>query len=39
MRNAGIHIWMLTGDKIETALCIALSTGIKQNYQVFRLVL
>lgn len=26
LRNAGIKIWMLTGDKIETARCIAIST-------------
>ena len=29
LRNAGIKIWMLTGDKIETAICIAISAGIK----------
>ena len=29
LRNAGIKIWMLTGDKIETAKCIAISTGLK----------
>jgi phospholipid-translocating ATPase len=29
LRNAGINIWMLTGDKIETATCIAISAGIK----------
>ena len=28
LRNAGIKMWMLTGDKIETAKCIAISTGI-----------
>ncbi|KAJ3323427.1 putative aminophospholipid-translocase [Blyttiomyces sp. JEL0837] len=25
LRNAGIKIWMLTGDKIETAACVAVS--------------
>ncbi|VDD86147.1 unnamed protein product, partial [Enterobius vermicularis] len=28
LRNAGIKIWMLTGDKMETALCIAKSSGL-----------
>jgi len=30
LRNAGIQIWMLTGDKVETATCIAISAGLKQ---------
>lgn len=29
LRQAGIQVWMLTGDKIETAKCIAISTGLK----------
>jgi phospholipid-translocating ATPase len=29
LRSAGIQIWMLTGDKIETAKCIAISAGLK----------
>jgi len=28
MINAGIKVWMLTGDKIETAICIAISSGM-----------
>lgn len=28
-RHAGIHVWMLTGDKIETATCVAVSAGLK----------
>uniref|UniRef100_A0A915PQT4 Phospholipid-transporting ATPase n=1 Tax=Setaria digitata TaxID=48799 RepID=A0A915PQT4_9BILA len=28
LRNAGIKIWMLTGDKLETAICIAKSSGL-----------
>ncbi|KAF8170774.1 protein transporter [Pholiota molesta] len=28
LRNAGIRIWMLTGDKVETARCIAISTKL-----------
>lgn len=38
MRNAGIKVWMLTGDKVETAKCIAISTGIKTiNQRIFEL--
>jgi phospholipid-translocating ATPase len=33
LKNAGIKIWMLTGDKVETALCIAISTGLKAKDQ------
>ena len=33
LRNAGIQIWMLTGDKVETATCIAISTGLKGKTQ------
>jgi phospholipid-translocating ATPase len=29
LRKAGIQVWMLTGDKIETATCISISTGLK----------
>jgi phospholipid-translocating ATPase len=29
LRAAGIKVWMLTGDKLETAKCIAISTGMK----------
>lgn len=28
LRNAGIKIWMLTGDKIETAKCVAISAKL-----------
>ncbi|KAI0341172.1 protein transporter [Trametopsis cervina] len=33
LRNAGIKIWMLTGDKIETATCIAISTKLVMRNQ------
>ncbi|KAF8624052.1 hypothetical protein AX15_006069 [Amanita polypyramis BW_CC] len=33
LRNAGIKIWMLTGDKIETARCIAISTKLVSRNQ------
>jgi phospholipid-translocating ATPase len=33
LRNGGVQIWMLTGDKVETATCIAISTGLKSKSQ------
>lgn len=33
MRNAGLKIWMLTGDKIETATCIAVSSKLVARNQ------
>ncbi|XP_077362924.1 putative phospholipid-transporting ATPase IIB isoform X1 [Festucalex cinctus] len=39
LRNAGIKIWMLTGDKLETATCIAKSSHLvsrNQEIHVFR---
>lgn len=33
LRNAGIKIWMLTGDKIETARCIAVSAKLVSRGQ------
>uniref|UniRef100_A0A3P9KZT9 Phospholipid-transporting ATPase n=1 Tax=Oryzias latipes TaxID=8090 RepID=A0A3P9KZT9_ORYLA len=41
LRNAGIKIWMLTGDKLETATCIAKSSHLvsrSQDIHVFRSV-
>ena len=35
LRSAGVQIWMLTGDKVETATCIALSAGFKSRSQEF----
>jgi len=29
LKSAGIQIWMLTGDKVETATSIAISSGLK----------
>jgi phospholipid-translocating ATPase len=29
----GIQVWMLTGDKVETAKCIAMSAGFKSRNQ------
>uniref|UniRef100_A0A182RCP2 Phospholipid-transporting ATPase n=1 Tax=Anopheles funestus TaxID=62324 RepID=A0A182RCP2_ANOFN len=42
LRNAGIKIWMLTGDKLETATCIAKSShlvGRNQSIHVLKSVL
>ena len=33
LRSAGIKVWMLTGDKVETATCIAVSGGFKSRAQ------
>lgn len=33
LRNAGIRIWMLTGDKLETAICIAQSSRLVPRTQ------
>ncbi|XP_061903145.1 probable phospholipid-transporting ATPase IIB isoform X4 [Entelurus aequoreus] len=33
LRNAGIKIWMLTGDKLETATCIAKSSHLVSRHQ------
>ncbi|XP_029446696.1 probable phospholipid-transporting ATPase IIB [Rhinatrema bivittatum] len=36
LRNAGIKIWMLTGDKLETATCIAKSSHlVSRNQDIF----
>ncbi len=36
LREAGINIWMLTGDKLETAMCIGVSTALKpKGYDYF----
>jgi len=38
LRNAGIFIWMLTGDKIETARNIAISSKlVSRNQQLFQI--
>ena len=33
LRNAGVNIRMLTGDKVETATCIAISTKLVARNQ------
>jgi phospholipid-translocating ATPase len=33
LRNAGVKIWMLTGDKLETATCIAKSSHLVNRNQ------
>uniref|UniRef100_A0A5S6QEL8 Phospholipid-transporting ATPase n=1 Tax=Trichuris muris TaxID=70415 RepID=A0A5S6QEL8_TRIMR len=37
LKNAGVKVWMLTGDKVETAFCIAKSSGlISRSHNVFQ---
>jgi len=31
LKQAGIKVWMLTGDKVETARCIGISSGFKSK--------
>ncbi|KAF2858627.1 phospholipid-translocating P-type ATPase [Piedraia hortae CBS 480.64] len=33
LRNAGIKIWMLTGDKVETARCVAIASKLVSRGQ------
>lgn len=38
LRNAGVRVWMLTGDKVETATCIAISSHLfARNANIFTL--
>lgn len=38
LRNAGLKIWMLTGDKMETAECIAISSKlISRNQKLYKM--
>ncbi|RDL35386.1 Phospholipid-transporting ATPase [Venustampulla echinocandica] len=38
LRNAGIKIWMLTGDKVETARCVAVSSKLVARGQYIHMV-
>lgn len=38
LRNAGIKIWMLTGDKVETARCVAISAKLVARGQFIQTV-
>ncbi|KAL1916153.1 uncharacterized protein VTP21DRAFT_6157 [Calcarisporiella thermophila] len=38
LRNAGLKIWMLTGDKVETATCIARSSKLVTRNQIIHTV-
>ncbi|PVV00048.1 hypothetical protein BB559_000161 [Furculomyces boomerangus] len=38
MRNAGFRIWMLTGDKIETAICVSISSKLVEKNCVFHVI-
>lgn len=33
LRHAGVRVWMLTGDKVETATCIAISSRLAERSQ------
>lgn len=33
LRSARISIWMITGDKVQTAICIGISAGLKAPTQ------
>lgn len=33
LRHAGVRVWMLTGDKVETATCIAVSSRLAERSQ------
>ena len=38
LRNAGVKVWMLTGDKVETAHCIAISAGFKSRKNAIKIM-
>jgi len=38
LKSAGIRVWMLTGDKVETAKCIAISSGIRSKGEKFQVI-
>lgn len=38
LRQGGVKVWMLTGDKVETAKCIAISAGLQsRNQEIFEI--
>ena len=39
MKNAGIKVWVLTGDKVETAMNIGYSTALLDDTMIQRQVL
>ena len=39
LRNAGVKLWMLTGDKAETAICVGISARlIDRNQAIFQIL-
>lgn len=38
LKQAGIKVWMLTGDKIETACCIGISSGLKSRSEKYLII-
>ncbi|KAF8817799.1 cation-transporting atpase family protein, partial [Cardiosporidium cionae] len=38
LHHAGIKVWMLTGDKVETATCVAISAGLKSRRHTLQVI-
>ena len=38
MKNAGIKVWVLTGDKIETAMNIGVSAGLLDSEMDYHII-
>lgn len=38
MKSAGIKVWVLTGDQVETAINIGVSAGLLDNKMIWMLV-
>jgi len=39
MKDAGIKVWVLTGDKVETAINIGISAGLLDSYMLQHTIL
>jgi len=39
MKDAGIKVWVLTGDKVETAINIGISAGLLDSHMVQHTIL
>lgn len=38
LKEAGLPVWMLTGDKVETACCVAMSCGlVSKGHKLFKI--
>ncbi|KAF0853026.1 mitochondrial phospholipid-translocating ATPase [Andalucia godoyi] len=38
LRNAGVRVWMLTGDKVDTAICVARASKLVNRSQAIRII-